>query len=111
LTDRGAAALAEFLCEAAVGHYRGWGLAEMGEAAHMGMGPDDHLEDARAILGEHGVFLPDGREVERLLTEWAERFLGGLSFNEPSLQRRGWAKERAPDIATSIRAALEGGSK
>jgi hypothetical protein len=102
--DNGAAALAER-------------LHDLGPFEQDGGVPDvcnrwpEHEAQAAAILGDHGVFLPDGREVERRLTEWAERFLGGLSFNEPSLQRRGWAKERAPDIATSIRAALEGGSE
>ena len=42
---------------------------------------------------------------ERLVA-WAESFLGGLSFNEPTLQAAGWAERRAPDLADSILAAL-----
>jgi len=52
MTDNGLAALAE-----ALHHYRGTcELWTISEAAC----PIDHRVDAGAILGEHGVFLPDG---------------------------------------------------
>lgn len=40
--------------------------------------------------------------VRAALLAWAERFLGGLSFNEPGLQHEAWAERRAPDIVASI---------
>ena len=40
------------------------------------------------------------------LERWAESFLAGLSFNEPTLQRAKWARRRAPNVAESILAAI-----
>ena len=84
MTDNGLAALA-----AALHHYRGTcELWTISEAAC----PIDHRVDAAAILGEHGVFLPEG--LPEIVENMEDAYHEALAL-------------RGATIAT-LRAALDG---
>jgi hypothetical protein len=69
-------------------------LADALTADHInrdGYCSESHLPSARRILGEHGCFIPDGRELERLRAA-----LQGLTHVEPATGR---VKHGTPALA------------
>jgi hypothetical protein len=72
-----------------------------------GTGPFISRPAVLAILARLTPAMPASEALREALTQWAQTFLDGLSFNEPALQKKGWAKRRAPDVAESITAAIE----